>query len=80
MKTFLHSDQNLHILHTWNWIVYLITLRKTVRVWGRGCYVIITLWTCYENYFTATQTNMFMQLQTWNIIVYLITLRKAVRD
>ena len=39
-------------LQTWNWIVYLITLLITVRDWGRGCYVIISLWTCYENYFT----------------------------
>ena len=54
-------------LHTWNWIAYLITLRITVRDWGRGCYVIITLWTCYENYFTATETNMFMQLHRHEI-------------
>ena len=55
MKTISHSDGNLYvyaITQTWNWIVYLITLRITVRDWGRGCYVIITLWTCYENYFT----------------------------
>ena len=55
MKTISHSNRNLRvyaITQTWNWIVYLITLRITVRDWGRGCYVIISLWTCYENYFT----------------------------
>ena len=70
MKTISPSDRNLHvyaITQTLNIIVYLITLRITVCDWGRGCYVIITLWTCCEKYFTATETYMFMPLHRHEI-------------